>query len=84
MTTTIINIKVKNIRPIYSNLQDWMKNPNHEYIGRCGIVFINGEIKRFAGDYRAALNSVNQLAERLKADANVAYVTNGCSKCCSY
>ena len=43
MTTTIINIKVKNIRPIYSNLQDWMKNPNHEYIGRCGIVFINGE-----------------------------------------
>lgn len=38
------------------------------------IVFLNAEIKRFAGDYRAALNSVNQLAERLKADANVAYV----------
>jgi hypothetical protein len=38
------------------------------------IVFLNAEIKRFAGDYRAALKSVNQLAERLKADANVAYV----------
>jgi hypothetical protein len=38
------------------------------------IAFVNGEIKRFTGDYRAALNSVNQLAERLKADANVAHV----------
>ena len=38
------------------------------------ITFINGEIKHFTGDYRAALNSVNLLAERLKADANVAYV----------
>lgn len=38
------------------------------------IAFVNGEIKRFTGDYRAALNSVNQLAERLKADVNVAYV----------
>lgn len=36
--------------------------------------FVNGEIKRFTGDYRAALNSVNQLVERLKADAGVAYV----------
>lgn len=38
------------------------------------IAFVNGEIRRFTGDYRAALNSVNQLAERLKADANIAYV----------
>ncbi len=36
--------------------------------------FLSGEIKRFTGDYRAALNSVNQLAEWLKADTNVAYV----------
>jgi hypothetical protein len=38
------------------------------------IVFLNGEIKHFNGDYRAALNTVNQLAERLKKDSAVAYV----------
>jgi hypothetical protein len=36
--------------------------------------FVNGEIKRFTGDYRAALNAVNQLVDRLKSDAGVAYV----------
>lgn len=41
--TTIVNVKVKHIRPTYNTLQDWMGNPNHEYIGRCGIVFINKE-----------------------------------------
>jgi hypothetical protein len=37
-------------------------------------VFLGGEIKRFSGDYRAALSLVNQLTEILKSDANVAYV----------
>jgi hypothetical protein len=37
-------------------------------------VFFGGEIKRFTGDYRAALSLVNQLTEILKSDANVAYV----------
>lgn len=37
-------------------------------------VFFGGEIKRFNGDYRAALSLVNQLTEILKSDANVAYV----------
>ena len=36
-------VKVKNIRPNYDRLQDWMLNPNREYIGRCGVVFINKE-----------------------------------------
>ena len=39
--TTIV--KVKNIRPTYSTLSDWMENPQHEYIGRAGVVFINKE-----------------------------------------
>ena len=39
--TTIVNVKVKNIRPTYDNLSDWMKNPQNEYIGRSGVVFIN-------------------------------------------
>ena len=41
--TTIVNVKVKYIRPTYKTLQDWMANPQHEYIGRCGVVFINKE-----------------------------------------
>jgi hypothetical protein len=43
---SIVNVKVKNICPNYDTLQDWMLNPNHEYIGRCGVVFINKEIKK--------------------------------------
>ena len=41
--TTIVNVKVKNIRPTYSTLSDWMVNPQHEYIRRDGVVFINKE-----------------------------------------
>ena len=41
--TTIVNVKVKNIRPKYDNLSDWMKNTQNEYIGRSGVVFINKE-----------------------------------------
>jgi hypothetical protein len=35
------------------------------------VGFINGEIKGFNGDYRAALASVNRLAELLKSDNNI-------------
>ena len=40
--TTLVNVKVKNIRPIYDNLEEWMKDSNNIYIGRKGVVFING------------------------------------------
>jgi hypothetical protein len=40
---SVINVKVKNIRPSYYTLSDWINNPQHEYIGRSGIVFINNE-----------------------------------------
>ena len=40
---SVVNVKVKHIRPTYNTLQDWVSNPQHEYIGRCGIVFINKE-----------------------------------------
>jgi hypothetical protein len=36
--------------------------------------FMTAEISGFAGDYRSALNSVNQFVEKLKADKNVAAV----------
>ena len=38
----IVNVKVKYIRPKYNNLYEWMKDPNNIYIGRKGIVFIDG------------------------------------------
>mgnify|MGYP002701275486 CR=1 FL=1 len=41
--TSVVNVKVKHIRPTYNTLQDWVSNPQHEYIGRCGVVFINKE-----------------------------------------
>jgi len=38
------------------------------------VTFLNGEIKRFSGNYRAALESVNRLVERLRANDQVAQV----------
>ncbi len=43
--TRVVNVKVAHIRPEYANLQEWMKDSNNVYIGRAGIVFIEG--KRF-------------------------------------
>ena len=40
---TTINCKVKYIRPLYNNLQEWMNDDNNIYIGRAGVVFINNE-----------------------------------------
>lgn len=46
-TTSVINVKVENLRPRYNNLQQWLEaDPTkHVYIGRPGVVFIDG--KRF-------------------------------------
>ena len=41
--TSVVNVKVKNIRPEYDNLKEWMANPNNIYIGRQGVVFVDGE-----------------------------------------
>lgn len=42
--TSVICVKINNLRQLgYGNLKDWMDNPNNVYIGRKGIVFINGE-----------------------------------------
>jgi hypothetical protein len=38
------NVRVNFIRPKgFQNLKEWMKEPNNIYIGRGGIVFIDGE-----------------------------------------
>lgn len=41
--TTVVNVKVKHIRPKYNNLKEWCNDPNNVYIGRRGIVFIDGQ-----------------------------------------
>lgn len=33
MPITIVNVSVKNLRPKYANLTDWLKDENHIYIG---------------------------------------------------
>lgn len=43
--TEVVCVKVNSIRPRYHNLKEWMADPNNVYIGRKGIVFIEG--KRF-------------------------------------
>lgn len=40
---SVVNCKVKYIRPKYNNLKEWMEDKNNYYIGRAGIVFINKE-----------------------------------------
>ena len=41
--TTVSNVKVRYIRPRYQDLKEWMEDDGNEYIGRAGIVFVNGE-----------------------------------------
>jgi len=41
LQTRIVCVKVKDIRPRYNNLKEWMEDPQNVYIGRRGIVFVN-------------------------------------------
>ena len=41
-TTKVVNVKVKYIRPKYADLKEWMNDPQNVYIGRRGVVFIDG------------------------------------------
>jgi hypothetical protein len=40
---SVINCKVKYIRPKYKNLKEWIKDDNNAYIGRYGVVFIKND-----------------------------------------
>ena len=40
--TTIVNVRVAHLRPQYQNLKEWCEDPNNVYIGRKGVVFIEG------------------------------------------
>jgi hypothetical protein len=37
---SVVNCKVKYIRPEYDNLKEWMDDPDNVYVARRGVVFI--------------------------------------------
>lgn len=41
-TTKVVSVRVGDIRPTYANLKEWVSDTNNVYIGRRGIVFIDG------------------------------------------
>lgn len=41
--TQVVNCKVKFIRPKYNDLKQWMQDPQNVYIGRAGVVFVDGQ-----------------------------------------
>jgi hypothetical protein len=42
MDTVVVNVRVEYIRPEYANLAEWCNDPNNVYIGRRGIVYVEG------------------------------------------
>lgn len=42
-SAAVVNVKVKHLRPNYNNLQEWMGEDQNLYIGRRGVVFVNGQ-----------------------------------------
>jgi len=69
---SIVNCKVKYIRPQYDNLKKWTANSNNIYIGRAGVVFINKErfpkkASIFANPYKIDKNtSREEVLEKYK------------------
>ncbi len=47
--TTVVNVKVKYLRPQFKDLKEWCDHPDNVYIGRGGIVFvtIDGKKQRY-------------------------------------
>lgn len=40
---SVKNCKVAHIRPQFHDLREWMEDPANVYIGRAGVVFIDGQ-----------------------------------------
>lgn len=41
---SVVNVRVKHLRESgFDNLREWMKDPDNVYVGRKGIVFIDGQ-----------------------------------------
>jgi hypothetical protein len=65
-STRLFNVKVKYIRPRYQNLQEWMQDEsNNVYIGRRGVVFVEGQRfpqqdSRWANPFKIGANATQQ------------------------
>ena len=46
--TQVVNVKVKYLRPRYTDLRHWLSDPNNVYVGRHGRIFINKEIFHYS------------------------------------
>lgn len=75
----ITDVHVKNIRPKYSDLSDWMKDSNNVYMGRKNVVFVDGKrfpVKDslFANPYKCS-NAASKYQEYLFACYNNGIIT---------
>ena len=62
---SVVNCKVKYIRPKYNNLKEWMNDENNIYIGRKGVVFIDNrrfpqKSSIFANPYKIGKDGTRQ------------------------
>lgn len=78
----VVNCRVKHIRPEYKNLEEWTKYKDNVYVGRGGVVFVDGKrfpraTSQFAnpykegkyGDRAAVIKKYERyMRERLKQD----------------
>jgi hypothetical protein len=74
---SIKNVKVKYIRSEgYNNLKDWMEDDNNVYIGRAGIVFIDGvrypkEASIFCNPYKIDRDgTIDEILEKFRVYIN--------------
>ena len=61
----VVNVKVNYIRAFgFENLEEWMQDPNNEYIGRRGVIFVDR--KRFPRLPQSGLIHTSLNQERLE------------------
>jgi len=63
--TTVICIRKKNLQSLgYQDLQDWLKNPNHLYIGRNMSFYVPGAVKsKWANPFSVKKYGLDQCLE---------------------
>lgn len=54
---SVINVSVKHLRPTYDNLQHWLQDDSHIYIGRNMSLYVKGAYKsKWCNPYKVAHN----------------------------
>lgn len=81
---SVVNVKVAYIRPEYSNLKEWCSVPNHLYIGRKGVVFVDGvryppTDSPFANPYKIGVDGITRETCLVKYEKYIrAMIDEGC------